>query len=129
MLYLWFQAAAVAAWWVLLLALPGFRARFVFAGCGDDALLAFAGADLALVACGSIAVAHGLARERQWALYAFSLVLGATCYATLYCVGAAWLTDSGGLGTALMLLCTAANAVAYHLARRHRRARKAGAIA
>jgi hypothetical protein len=102
--YLWLQAAAVTAWWLVLWLVPAARAPFLpAADWPDTALLAFALPDLIVLVAGSAAAAHGLRRARPWALPCLWCVAGAVAYATLWCLGANAVTGGGVLSTALML--------------------------
>lgn len=96
------QGAAVVAWWSLLYFVPASRAFFQM-GDSENVLLAFWLADLSLVAAGSLAASALLAADSKFAVLAAWFVAGATGYAALYCLAFALLTDSGWLGTTLML--------------------------
>jgi hypothetical protein len=115
--YLLAQAAAVAAWWLVLWTVPAARAPFVVAGWPEGTLLAFALPDVAVLVAGSAAAALGLRGRRPWARPVVWLVAGAVLYATLWCVGANVVTGAGWLSTAMMVACSAAMAVVVAVVR------------
>jgi len=84
--YFGFQAIAVAAWWVVLVAWPASRAPFKSSDAPDSVLLAFIVADLLLVAVASGIVALGLHWHTRWAWPVLLIHTGAAAYAGLYCL-------------------------------------------
>jgi protein-S-isoprenylcysteine O-methyltransferase Ste14 len=101
------QAAAVAAWWILLAIHPGARRWFLPAAEPEWTLLAFLPADPALIAT-SIAASIRYARRRPDPAWTAA---GCAIYATLACIGTASLTGGAWLNVALMLPCAAASLV------------------
>jgi hypothetical protein len=101
--YLATQAALVAAWWALLMAVPESRGLFRDPAAPDTALLAFWLADWALVVAGSAAAALLVWRSHPARAPALWLLSGALGYAALYCVGLSALTGAALLASALML--------------------------
>lgn len=100
-IYFALQSAAVVAWWLLLIFVPGSRAYFRM-GDSDATLFAFWLPDLLLIAVGSFAAAMLCYADSKLASAAMWFVAGATSYAALYCLAFALLNDSGWLGVALM---------------------------
>jgi len=99
--YLFLQAVAVAAWWMLLISVPASRALFRAPTAPDSTLLAFWLPDSLLYGGGSALAAYGLARRRRWAWGVLCVHSGAACYAALYGL-ALPLLSGGGVGSLLM---------------------------
>ena len=100
----WFavQAALVAAWWTWLWLLPSAREPFGYAGW-PNVLLAFAPPDLLMLV--GLGAATAVARTRRHAASTACgwLTAGASLYATVWCLGALFVTGGGLLATVLML--------------------------
>ena len=92
------QAALVSSWWVGLTTNERFFAAFQFDGIPATAFWAFFAPDVILIAAFSV-----LRSYRKVANLEF-IILGAFGYASLYCLNATLLTNSGYLPTGLMLL-------------------------
>lgn len=99
------QGALGIAWWILVLAWPGFRDAFTAPGAPSFTLDAYALPDAAIIIGGSLAAALGLRRERPWARAALWFTAGGVAYATLYCFLTAAL--SGGAWAAAGLMAPA----------------------
>jgi protein-S-isoprenylcysteine O-methyltransferase Ste14 len=99
--YFALQGAAVFVWWALLLGAPHSRNWFRM-GHSDAILLAFWLPDAVLMGAGSL-VASALCFWNS-KLIPITLwgICGAVCYATLYCLAFAFLTDTGWLGVTFM---------------------------
>lgn len=97
------QAALIGLWWIGLAMSPGFFEAFQFDGISSIAFWSFVAPDIFFIAGLSVARAYNNRPELEW------LVLGAFGYATLYCVNASLLTQSGFLPSGLMLLGLAYN--------------------
>lgn len=100
--YFALQGVAVAIWWLLLYFSPAARTIFQM-GDSQTVLLAFWLADLLLLAAGSLLTSALCFSASKFAVLAAWFVAGATSYAALYCLAFALSTDSGWLGTTLML--------------------------
>lgn len=96
------QGALGVAWWILVLAWPGFRALFVAPGAPPFTLHAYALPDAAIIIGGSFASAFGLSRERPWARPLLWFTAGGVAYATLYCLMTAALSGGAWAAAALM---------------------------
>jgi hypothetical protein len=101
-LWLCVQGAGGIAWWILVLAWPGFRAAFVAPGAPSFTLDAYALPDAAIIIAGSFAAALGLSRERPWARPALWFTAGGVAYATLYCLMTAALSGGAWAAAAIM---------------------------
>jgi len=101
----WFfvQALAIAAWWGLLLLVPGSIKLFHPKDWSDDSLLAFGIADSVLLIAGSVVAAIALLQRVNWAPIAVWCVAAAAWYPTLYCLGASIMTDQAWLATCAMV--------------------------
>lgn len=100
--YFGVQAAAVAAWWVVLAVRPAVRPLFRPAAAPDAMLLAFAPGDLLMLGLGSAAVALAAARPGPTVRAAAWLVAGATVYGALYTITLAASGAAGVLGAVMM---------------------------
>jgi protein-S-isoprenylcysteine O-methyltransferase Ste14 len=100
--YFALQAAAVVAWWILLLFVPASRSFFQM-GDSETILLAFWLSDLSLLAIGSLLVSVFCFFDGKFKVIALWFVMGAISYAAFYCLAFALLTDTGWLGVTLML--------------------------
>lgn len=101
-IYFTLQAFAVGAWWLLLFFHSPSRAAFQM-GDSPATLLAFWLPDLFLLAAGSSVVAALCYAKSELAFVAAWFVCGAASYAALYCLSFSLYTDTGWLGTTLML--------------------------
>ena len=114
--YLAAQAIAGFGWWIAIWMSPSAKQLFWAADTSRSTLAAFAVADL-LAFVGASAVAAWLVRvEHGWAIRGLWLVVGATGYATLYCVGSTVATGEASLAAFVMLIacaCTTAAACTY----------------
>jgi len=100
--FLLLQAAGVLAWWATLLLVPDARQPFLAPNAPDSTLLAFIGADMALIVGGSLVTAYGLARRWSWAWVALCVHTGAVVYAALYALALPVFSAGGWLGGLLM---------------------------
>src|SRR5262245_44866744 len=95
--YFLVQAAAVAVWWGMLIAVPGSRPWFLPAGRIDPAFVAFLAPDLVVLSAGSAITGVLAPKSPQLARTGSWFVVGAVMYATAYTlawtvlVGAPWL--------------------------------------
>jgi hypothetical protein len=106
-LWLWLQAAVIAAWWLCLWLWPGSRAPFVVGDWPEATLFAFWPADVAVLVVGSALAARAVQKGARQAPALVWALAGAAVYATLWCLGTNLATGSGWLGTSLMLPCAA----------------------
>jgi hypothetical protein len=100
--YFALQAFAVAGWWLALLLRPAWRDAFRPYSAPDATLLAFAPADLLILAVGSGLVAFAAPQLLRWQPAMAWVVAGATVYGALYTLA---LTIAGAapvLGALLM---------------------------
>ena len=97
-----FHALAVATWWALLWARPALLPYFQAGPGGEDALLAFALPDLAVLAVASVAAAAACRHGGAWLLPTVWMAAGASAYAGLYTFAAAVRADAGWWGVVLM---------------------------
>jgi hypothetical protein len=110
--YFLVQAAAVAAWWGMLLAVPGSRPWFLPAGRLDPAFVAFLAPDLVVLSAGSAITGvfalrqHPLARAGSW------FVAGAVTYATFYTLAWTVLVQAPVLSAFLMMAAAAGSIAA-----------------
>jgi protein-S-isoprenylcysteine O-methyltransferase Ste14 len=104
-IYFALQAIAVGAWWLLLFFVPASR-KFFQMGDTETTLLAFWLPDLLLLAAGSLTTSAFCFFDSKYTPLAAWFVCGAVAYATFYCLAFSFLTDSGWLGTTLMLPAT-----------------------
>ncbi len=102
-IYFALQSLAVAAWWLTLFFVPDSRAYFRMDNGSDATLLAFWLPDLLLLVVGSTAASAFCFFDSKLISPAAWFVSGAASYAALYCLAFSLLTDSGWLGTTLML--------------------------
>ncbi|MCA8978061.1 MAG: hypothetical protein KDC98_25265 [Planctomycetes bacterium] len=116
-LFLWTQAALVAAWWGLLALVPESRQLFGFGDWPEMVLFAFALPDAVVLVAGSATTAVGLSRGRPWALHTFAMVVGGALYAQLWCLAAMWLAGGGAMPSATMGLCVVVNAWCFRVVR------------
>jgi len=98
------QGVAVAAWWVLLWAMPATRGFFLPSGELTRAFLAFALPDVVVLGGGSVAAGVLIARADRRARVTLWVVVGALAYATLYTLAWWILTGAPVLSVALMVL-------------------------
>lgn len=101
-IYFALQGIGVLAWWALLVFAPASR-RYFMMGPDENVLLSFWLPDLFLLAAGSLVAARLAVSESEFLEPVLWFVTGAVGYAALYCLAYAFLTDSGWLGTTLML--------------------------
>ena len=98
------QALAVAAWWALLVTVPGSRQPFLVDGIGWPVFRAFLWPDALLLVGGSLVAAwRPVAGLRL-------LLLGAVAYPTLLCVAWSVASDSGHAAAVAMALMLVGNA-------------------
>jgi hypothetical protein len=115
--YFALQAAATAAWWVVLLGAPAARDAFTPEGFPFAALAAFLLPDLAFLSLGGAVLARRLARgERSPVL--LGAVAGAVGYATLYCLAATAASGGGAAASGLMVAAAAGTGLALRAVRR-----------
>ena len=107
--YFALQAFAVAGWWVALLLRPPWRGAFRSASTPDAILLAFAPADLLVLALGSAVVAFSGTHHRRAVAW---LVAGATVYAALYTLALTFAGAAPALGALLMTPAAVASTLA-----------------
>jgi protein-S-isoprenylcysteine O-methyltransferase Ste14 len=100
--YFALQGAAVAGWWVALVLRPAWRAPFLPNGFPEDALIAFAPADVLLLVIGSWTLALSIAQGWRWTIPLAWLVAGAVDYATLVTLAQSALAGGGWLGFVAM---------------------------
>lgn len=96
------HAAAVALWWVLLVAVPSSRAWFFPGRLTGDPLMSFWLADLVLLSGASLGAAYAVLRRQGWAHAAVWLLAGAVSYPTLYMLVLATRYGEGFVGAGLM---------------------------
>jgi hypothetical protein len=101
--YLSLQGVAGAAWWIALAFHPPTRACFKPPEAADWSILAFWLADLSLFVGGSLLAGLLLAIRSPAAGAALWFTAGAVSYATLYCLGLSFLTNTVWLASATML--------------------------
>jgi protein-S-isoprenylcysteine O-methyltransferase Ste14 len=101
--YFALQGAGVVLWWAMLFVAPLARGRFQMSAAPDHTLMAFALADLVILAPASLLGAGLLMRRDARAPGILWLAAGAAAYAALYCLAYALRADAGWLGVALML--------------------------
>ena len=108
--YFYLQAAAVAAWWVMLAGAPATRLRFAHHDAPFVTLGAFATGDILVIALGSALVAwrHGVG----WAAPLTWMVTGGILYAAAYAVTIAAVHGGPSLGALLMAPAAACTVVA-----------------
>jgi hypothetical protein len=97
------QGLSCIAWWAWMLLSPGQRSRFFSNRVLPEVMWALSIGDVAIIALGSLAVAHGLHHGRRWAAGVTWLVAGACMYAALLAVTMWFITGEGALGAALMV--------------------------
>jgi protein-S-isoprenylcysteine O-methyltransferase Ste14 len=100
-IYFALQGLAVAGWWILLFSIPASRKYFQM-GDGETILLSFWLPDLFFMAIGSVVVSAFCFFNSKFLNIAVWFVVGATAYATVYCLSFALMTDSGWLGVVFM---------------------------
>src|SRR5690606_29091813 len=100
--YLTLQAAGTAAWWLMLLLLPGSWDWFKPASWPAETLLGFWLADGSLLIAGSLVTAYAVMFEQPWAKLAIWALAAAAWYPTLYCVGVSVLMGEAWIASALM---------------------------
>jgi protein-S-isoprenylcysteine O-methyltransferase Ste14 len=105
-MYFAFQGVAVILWWLLLILHPSSRSYFQMQSAPEATLLAFWLPDLALLAPGSLVASYLCFRGNSLELIVLWFVTGAICYASLYCLAFALMTDTAWLGVVLMFLAT-----------------------
>jgi hypothetical protein len=109
--YFLVQAAAVALWWGMLLAVPGSRQWFLPAGRLDPQFIAFLAPDLVVLSAGSAITGvfalrqHPSARPGSW------FVVGAVMYAAFYTLAWTVLVHAPVL-SALLMIAAAAGSIA-----------------
>jgi protein-S-isoprenylcysteine O-methyltransferase Ste14 len=96
------QAAAIAAWWGLILLIPDSIELFQPQRWPRESLLGFWLSDLLLV-IGSLIVASGLFQHKPWSANALWSLAFVTWYPTLYCLAVSLITDEAWLATASMI--------------------------
>ena len=111
---IWFvlQAVLVTLWWVWLFVQPAARAHFLPTSFPAEVLLAFAVPDLLLLVLGSLAAGHGLWRGRAWSSAACWFVVGACCYATLWCTAASLRSGDAWIAVVAMAATSAGSVLA-----------------
>ncbi|MFI4876713.1 MAG: methyltransferase family protein [Blastopirellula sp. JB062] len=107
--YLFVQAAATAAWWVLLFAYPASIAWFQPSGWPDLALLGYGLSDLVLLFGGSIMAGVAVLRNVRWASTAIWALAAAAWYPTLTCIGVSWMTGEAWIAAGLMVCMAGLN--------------------
>ena len=100
--YLILQGAGTAAWWVLLLLVPGTVDWFKPREWPAESLLGFWLSDALLLILGSFATATAVVQERSWASIAIWSLAAAAWYPTLYCVGVSVLTEEAWIASGMM---------------------------
>lgn len=96
------QAAAVAAWWLLLILVPESHAWFQPTTWPRETLMAFGLPDGLAFIIGSLAVAYAILAKATWANLGAWMLSAAAWYSTLYCVGSSLLTNQAWVASALM---------------------------
>jgi hypothetical protein len=112
------QAAAVAAWWIVLAAVPASRPMFALRNAPFSALGAFGPGDLVIVAGGSLLVV--LARNSRHASWIATGVAGAVVYAAAYTMSTAIMELSAPWGAICMVPAAIGSVVAARLLVRDR---------
>ena len=92
------QAALVAIWWISLLIVDGFYKYFQLEGMSKELFYGFAIPDTILIIGLSVWASYSANEKLKY------IILGAFAFGALFMVGASLITQSGYLGTLLMLL-------------------------
>ncbi len=101
--YLAFQAASVAAWWLLLICVPPSIGWFKPVAWPSESLLCFLLPDSVMLIFGSAATAYAIATHKAWGTVLVWATAAAVWYPTLYCLGVSIVTDEAWIATAMMV--------------------------
>lgn len=99
--YLSLQAVGIAAWWLWLANSAEGRSKFSPAG-SENALVAFAGGDLLLLAILAVAAAAGIWHRAKWTGPVLWLHSGAAAYASCWAFSLAVLEPARTIGALMM---------------------------
>jgi protein-S-isoprenylcysteine O-methyltransferase Ste14 len=108
MTYYLLQAILVSVWWIGITTSPRIYSAFEYIGITYEQFSLFLFPDLVVIA-GVSALAW-----RRPTIILRSVLVGAFAYASLWCIAAAWTTNSGYLGSTLMFLGLMANIFALN---------------
>jgi protein-S-isoprenylcysteine O-methyltransferase Ste14 len=100
--FMMLQGIAGIVWWLMIWLWPTCRPWFFYMDEAQLTLRSILLPDLLLFVLGSLTTSVMLYRQHPWACLFLAGVMGATSYATLYCLGISLLTGHAWLATVMM---------------------------